>query len=70
LINGGNGRKSRFDSTLTIPAEIHDAIMLLTPDSDRELVNQVVSEGMGPRRPAGSPDEYGVPIARRHERLG
>jgi hypothetical protein len=27
------------------------------------LVNQVVREGMGPRRPAGSADEYGVPIA-------
>jgi hypothetical protein len=53
------------DSTLTIPAEIHDAVMLLTPEErrNRELVNQVVREGVGPRRPAGSADEYGVPIA-------
>jgi hypothetical protein len=53
------------DSTLTIPAEIHDAVMLLTPEEwrNRELVNQVVREGMGPRRPAGSADEYGVPNA-------
>jgi hypothetical protein len=53
------------DSTLTIPAEIHDAVMLLTPEErrDRDLVNQVVREGMGPRRPAGSADKYGVPNA-------
>jgi hypothetical protein len=53
------------DSTLTIPAEIHDAVMMLTPQErrNRELVNQVVREGMGPPRPAGSADEYGVPIA-------
>jgi hypothetical protein len=53
------------DSTLTIPAEIHDAVMTLTPDErrDRRLVNQVVREGQGPLRPAGSADRYGVPNA-------
>jgi hypothetical protein len=53
------------DSTLTIPAEIHDAVMTLTPDErrDRRLVNQVVREGQGPLRPAGGADQYGVPRA-------
>jgi hypothetical protein len=45
------------DSTLTTPAEIHDAAMLLTAEErrNRELVNQVVREGPGPRHPAGGP---------------
>jgi hypothetical protein len=42
-----------------------DAVMTLTPDErrDRRLVNQVVRDGQGPLRPAGSADQYGVPIA-------
>jgi hypothetical protein len=54
-----------LDSTLTIPAEIHDAVMTLTPDErrDRALVNQMVREGKGPLHPAGSADQYGVPMA-------
>jgi hypothetical protein len=54
-----------LDSTLRIDAEIHDAVMTLTPEErrDRELVNQVVREGQGPLRPAGSADQYGVPRA-------
>jgi hypothetical protein len=53
------------DSTLTIPSEMHDAVMTLTPDErrDRALVNQVVREGQGPLRSAGSADQYGVPTA-------
>jgi hypothetical protein len=53
------------DSTLTIPVEIHDAVMTLTPDErrDRALVNQVVRDGVGPLRPAGSADLHGVPTA-------
>jgi hypothetical protein len=53
------------ESPLTIPAEIHDAVMMLTPEErrDHELVNRVVREGRGPLRPAGSADRYGVPIA-------
>ena len=54
-----------LDSPLTIDAEIHNAVMTLTPDErrDRDLVNQVVREGRGPLRPAGSADQYGVPRA-------
>jgi hypothetical protein len=53
------------DSSLTIPAEIHDTVMTLTPEErrDRELVNRVVREDRSPLRPAGSADQYGVPIA-------
>jgi hypothetical protein len=54
-----------LDSTLSIDAEIHDAVMTLTPEErrDRALVNQMVLEGKGPLRPAGSADQYGVPRA-------
>ena len=53
------------ESTLTIPAEIHDAVMMLTPAErrDRALINQVVREGRSPLRPAGSADRYDVPNA-------
>jgi hypothetical protein len=49
------------DSSLTIPAEIHDAVMMLTPEErrDRELVNRVVREGRSPLPPGR---QYGVPI--------
>jgi hypothetical protein len=52
-------------SSLTIPAEIHEAVMMLTPEErrNRELVNRVVREGRSPLRPAGSADQYGVPRA-------
>jgi hypothetical protein len=55
------------DSTLTIPAEIHEAVMALPPEErcDRTKVNDAVRDGivLGPLRPAGSADEYGVPRA-------
>jgi hypothetical protein len=55
------------DSSLTIPAEIHDAVMTLLPEErlDRAKVNEAVRDGLklGPRRPAGSADLYGVPRA-------
>jgi hypothetical protein len=55
-----------LDSSLTIPAEIHDAVMTLLPEErlDREKVNEAVRDGLaGPLRPAGSADLYGVPKA-------
>jgi len=52
---------------LTIDAAIRDAIMALPPDErhDRDKVNGAVREGLrlGPLRPAGSEDLYGVPKA-------
>ena len=55
------------DSILTIPVEIHDAVMALPPDErrDRAKVNEAVRDGLklGPLRPAGSADLYGVPKA-------
>jgi len=55
------------DSMLTIDAAIHDAVMALPPDErrDRDKVNEAVREGLrlGPLRPAGSEDLYGVPKA-------
>jgi hypothetical protein len=52
-------------SRLAIPPEIHDAVMLLTPDErmDRATVNEAVRTQMSPLRPAGSADQYGVPMA-------
>ena len=52
-------------SSLTIPAEIHDAVMMLTDEErkDRAIVNETVRTGRGPLRPAGTADEYGVPVA-------
>src|SRR6266436_2525033 len=56
-----------LDSPLTISAEIHDAVMALPPDErrDRAKVNEAVRDGiaLGPLRPAGSADPYGVPKA-------
>jgi len=52
---------------LTIDADIHDAVMALPPDErhDRTKVNEAVREALrlGPLRPAGSADLYGVPKA-------
>ncbi len=52
---------------LTIDAAIHDAVMALPPDErrDRAKVNEAVRDGLklGPLRPAGSEDLYGVPKA-------
>ena len=56
-----------LDSPLTIDAEVHDAVMALPPDErrDRAKVNEAAREGLrlGPLRPAGSADLYGVPKA-------
>jgi hypothetical protein len=55
------------DSSLMIDVEIHDAVMTLLPEErlDRAKVNEAVRDGLklGPRRPAGSADLYGVPRA-------
>jgi hypothetical protein len=47
------------------PAEIHEAMMMLTEDErkDRAIVNETLRTGRTPLRPAGSADLYGVPIA-------
>jgi len=56
------------DSTLPIDAAIHDAVMALPPTErrDRAKVNEAVRDGirLGPLRPAGSADLYGVPRAK------
>jgi hypothetical protein len=55
------------DSSLMIDVEIHDAVMTLLPEErlDREKVNGAVRDGLklGPLRPAGTADQYGVPKA-------
>jgi hypothetical protein len=55
------------DSPLTIPADIREAVMALTPQEkrDRAKVNEAVRDGLklGPLRPAGSEDLHGVPKA-------
>jgi hypothetical protein len=53
------------ESMLTIPAEIHNAVMILTEEErkDRAIVNETVRTGKTPLRPAGSADQYGVPWA-------
>jgi hypothetical protein len=60
-------RCAALDSPLIIPADIHDAVMALPPDErrDRAKVNAAVRDGLklGPLRPAGSEDRYGVPKA-------
>lgn len=56
-----------LDSPLTIDAAIHEAVMALPPNErrDREKVNQAVRDGLalGPLRPAGTADQFGVPKA-------
>jgi hypothetical protein len=58
--------KGRVSDFQTIPAEIRDAVMTLTPEErmDRAIVNEAVRTQMSPLRPAGSADEYGVPKAK------
>jgi hypothetical protein len=55
------------ESPLTIPVEIHEAVMALLPEErrDREKVNEAVRDGiaLGPLRPAGTADQYVVPRA-------
>lgn len=55
------------ESDLTISAAIHNAVMALPPDErhDREKVNAAVRGrlALGPLRPAGTADQYGVPKA-------
>jgi hypothetical protein len=55
------------NSSLTIPAEIHEAVMSLLPEErlNRDKVNEAVRQGLtfGPLRPAGTADQYGVPKA-------
>jgi hypothetical protein len=57
------------DSPLTIPADIHDAVMMLTQEErkNRAVVNETVRTQMSPLRPAGSADRYGVPMAAESE---
>lgn len=54
-----------LDSHLTIPAELHDAVMMLTEDErkDRAIVNETVRTGRTPIRRAGMADQYGIPKA-------
>jgi hypothetical protein len=55
------------DNKPTIDAAVYDAVMALPPDErrDRAKVNEAVRDGLrlGPLRPAGSADLYGVPRA-------
>jgi hypothetical protein len=57
---GSLGPPHPLDSSLTIPDEIHEAVMALLPEErlDREKVNAAVRDGLklGPLRPAGSAD--------------
>lgn len=57
--------KDRETDHSTIPAEIHEPIMMLTEEErkDRAIVNETVRTGQTPLRPAGSADRYGVPKA-------
>jgi hypothetical protein len=57
--------KGRLTDFQTIPAEIRDAVMMLTPEErmDRAIVNEAVRTQSTPWRPAGSADEFGVPTA-------
>jgi hypothetical protein len=53
------------DSTLTIDAAIHDAVVALPPDErrDRTKINEAVRDclRLGPLCPASTDDLYGVP---------
>jgi len=59
--------KKPVDSMLMIDAAIHDAVMALPPEErrDRAKANEAVRDGitLGPLRPAGTEDRYGVPKA-------
>jgi hypothetical protein len=60
--------KDRATDYRTIPAEIHNAVMILTPEErrDRAIVNAAVRTQMSPLRPAGSADQFDVPMADEH----
>jgi len=57
-------RNTIAQNNLSLDAAIHDAVMALPPDErpDRAKVNDAVRDGLklGPLRPAGSADQYGV----------
>jgi hypothetical protein len=57
--------KDRANSMLTIDANIHNVVMMLTPEerADRATVNEAVRTQMTPLRPAGSADKFDVPRA-------
>jgi hypothetical protein len=57
--------KDRATDYRTIDAKIHNVVMMLTPDerADRATVNEAVRTQMSPLRPAGSADEFAVPMA-------
>jgi hypothetical protein len=50
---------------VTIPAEIHNAVAMLTEEErkDRAIVNEAVRTGRSPWRPAGTADQNDVPLA-------
>lgn len=54
-----------LNSQRKIPAEIHDAVLMLTVEErkDRAIVNETVRTGRSPVRPAGMADQYDVPLA-------
>jgi hypothetical protein len=56
-----------LESLLTISANIHNAVMAFLPEErrNREKVDADEHDGLslGPLRPAGSADQYGVPMA-------
>lgn len=54
-----------LNSVRKIPAEIHNAVMMLTEEQrkDRAIVNETVRTGRTPVIPAGSADKFGVPRA-------
>jgi hypothetical protein len=58
--------KGRVTDFQTIPAEMRDAIMMLTPEErmDRAIVNEAVRTKLSPLRPAGSADDHRVPKAK------
>jgi hypothetical protein len=59
----GMGHRRPATDFSTLPPEIYNAVMTLTPEerTDRATVNEAVRTQMSPSRPAGSADKYGVP---------
>jgi hypothetical protein len=57
--------KDRATDYRTIDANIHNVVMMLTPEerADRTTVIEAVRTQMGPLRPAGSADKFEVPRA-------
>jgi hypothetical protein len=54
-----------LDSDLALSSDIYNPVMMLTDDErkDRAIVNETVRTGHAPRRPPGTADQYGVPVA-------